>query len=166
MVGGSEHEAEPELVDGARDPLRRQLQPEAERLEHVRRPRGGRDGAVPVLGNAGAGRGGDQAGRRRDVERVCAVAPRPGGVYEVVTLRPHGDHVLTHRLGTAGDLVSRLALRPQGGEESPNLSRSRLAAHDLAHHRARDGALEARSVDEPCERPLDRRIAHGAAFAP
>jgi hypothetical protein len=35
MVRRREHEAEAELVDRLRDPLRRQLEPEAELFEHV-----------------------------------------------------------------------------------------------------------------------------------
>jgi hypothetical protein len=36
VVGGREHEPEAQLVDRARDLPRLQLEPEAERLEHVR----------------------------------------------------------------------------------------------------------------------------------
>ena len=40
----------------------------------------------------------------------------------------HAQHVLAHRLGAAGDLVGRLALRAQRDEEAADLRRRRLAA--------------------------------------
>ena len=111
MVRGREQEAEPELVDRLLDAFRFLLEREAERLENVRRAAGGGDGAVSVLRDCGAGRRGDERGRGRDVDRVRAVAARAGGIDEVVAARPHRQHVRAHRLGTAGDLVGRLALR-------------------------------------------------------
>ena len=111
VVGGREHEAEAELVDRARDPLGRLLEREAERLEHVGGAGGRRHGAVAVLRDPRAGRRRHDRRRRRDVERVRAVAARPGRVDEVVALRPHRQDVLAHRLRAAGDLVRRLALR-------------------------------------------------------
>ena len=148
VVRGREEEAEAELVDRARDPLGRKLELEAERLEHVRRPGGGRDGAVPVLRDRGAGGGGDQGGGGRDVERARAVAARTGRVHEVVARRPHGERVLPHRLGAAGDLLHGLALRAQGDEEAGDLHGRGLAGHDLVHHAAGLGTREVVSVEE------------------
>ena len=87
VVRRREHEAEAELVDRLRDPLRRLLEPEAERFEHVRRPGRRRDGAVAVLRDAGAGRRSDDRGRGRDVDRAGAVAAGAGRVDEVVAAR-------------------------------------------------------------------------------
>ena len=147
-----EHEAEAELVDRLLDPLRRLLEREAERLEHVRRARGRRDGAVAVLRHAGACRRGDERRRRRDVERARAVAARAGGVDEVVALRPDGEHVRAHRLRTARDLVRGLALEPQRDEEAADLGRRRVAAHDLVHHLAGLLPRERAAVEQVGER--------------
>ena len=119
-----EHEPEAELVDRARDPLGRQLEREAERLEHVGRAGGGRDRAVAVLRDPGAGRCGHDRRCRRDVDRARPVAARPGGVDEIVALRPYDEDVLAHRLGAAGDLVGRLALQPECDEEAADLRRA------------------------------------------
>jgi hypothetical protein len=99
-----------ELVDRALDPRGWQLEPEAERLEHVRRARGRRDGAVAVLGHARARRRRYERGRGRDVDRPRSVAASAGRVDQVIALRPHFQHVRPHRLGAPRDLVGRLAL--------------------------------------------------------
>ncbi len=157
MVRGGEHEAEAELVDRLRDPLRGLLEAEAELLEHVRRAGRRRDGAIAVLRDAGPGRRRHDRGRRRDVERAGAVAAGAGGVDQVVALRPHGQDVLPHRLGAAGDLVGRLALEAERDEEAADLGLRRLAAHDLAHHLAAARPPELLPVQEVGERLLDHR---------
>ena len=128
---------------------------EAERLEHVGGAGGRRHGPVPVLGNARAGRRRHDRGRRRDVERVRAVAARPGRVDEVVPLRPHRQDVLAHRLRATGDLVRRLALDAERDEEAADLGRRRLAAHDLVHDLTRALTREVASLEQLCERGLD-----------
>ena len=122
VVRGREHEAEAELVDRLRDPLRRLLEREAERLEHVGRAGGRRDGAVAVLRHTGPGCGGDDRGRRRDVDRVRSVAACARGVDEVVALGRDRQDVLAHRLGAARNLVGRLALQPERDQEAADLS--------------------------------------------
>ena len=139
---GREHEAEAEPVDRLGDPLRRLLEPEAECFEHVGRAGRRADRSVPVLGDGGARRRGDERGGRRHVERARAVASRADHVDEVVARRVDGQDVLSHRLRAAGDLVCRLALGPQRDEEPGHLRLRRLAAHDLAHHLAGLGARE------------------------
>ena len=83
MVGGREHEPEADVLDAARDRAGAQIDPGAERLEHVGRAgqAGGR--AVAVLGDRAARAGGDQRGGRRDVERPPPAAGA-GGVEQVV----------------------------------------------------------------------------------
>ena len=70
---------------------------------------------------------------------------------------PNGKDVRAHRLGAPGDLVGRLALRPQRDEKAADLRGRRLAAHDLAHDLAR---LVPREV-VPVEQRLDRGLDHG-----
>ena len=157
VVRRREHEAEPELVDRLRDPLRRLLELEAERFEHVRRSGRRGDGAVPVLGDARAGRRGDDRSRGRDVDRAGAVAARARRVDEVVALRMHRQHVVAHRLRAAGDLVRGLALQAQRDEEAAHLRRGGVAAHDLAHHLAAACAAEVLAVEQVGQRLLDQR---------
>ena len=157
VVRGREHEAEAELVDRLRDPLGRLLELEAQLLEHVRRARRGRDGAVAVLRDAGARRRGDDRRRGRDVDRAGAVATGARRVDEVVAPRVHGQDVLAHRLGAAGDLVGRLSLQPQRDEEAADLGGRRVAAHDLAHHLAAARPAELLAVEQVGERLLDQR---------
>ena len=137
VVGRGEEEAEPERVDRLLDPRRWELELEAERLEHVGRAGGRRDRPVAVLRHPGTGRRGEQRGRGRDVERPRPVAACARRVDEVCALRVHGENVASHRLGTAGDLVRRLALDPHGDEEGADLRGRGVAAHDLVHDGAR-----------------------------
>ena len=141
------------------------LEAEAERLHDVRRARRGRDRAIAVLGHGRARARGDERGCGRDVQRACSVAAGAGGVDEVGPRRPHRQDVVAHRLGAAGDLGDRLALRAQSDEKAADLRRSRLAAHDLVHHGARLLAREVASVQHPRDRLLDHRpsLADGGA---
>ena len=70
----------------------------------------------------------------------------------------HREHVRTHRLGAAGDLVRRLPLRAQRDEEPADLRRRRLSAHDLAHHLAGVVAPEVMPVEQRVDRGLDHRV--------
>jgi hypothetical protein len=63
-----------------------------------------------VLRDASAGRGRDQRGRRRDVQRPLAIAAGADDVDEVVPLWPDDDRLLADRLREPGDLVRGLAL--------------------------------------------------------
>ena len=86
-----------------------------------------------------------------------AVAAGAGRVDEVVAARLDGEHVRAHRLGAAGDLVRRLALRAQRDEEAADLRGRRVAGHDLAHDLARLVAAEVAAVEHLLERLLDHR---------
>ena len=156
MVGRSEEEAEAELVDGALDALRGLLEVEAERFEDVGRARRGGDRAVSVLGHARAGGRRHESRGSRDVEGARAVAAGPGGVDEVVALRAHREHVRSHCLRAAGDLVGGLALEPERDEETADLRRSGRAAHDLAHDRTSLLPAQVLAVEEPRETFLNR----------
>ena len=153
-----EEKAEAELVDRLRDPFGPLLEAEAERLEDVGRAARRGDGTVPVLGDRGAGRRGDQCGGGRDVDRVGAVAPRPRRVHEILAPRIDGEDMRSHRLGAACDLVRRLALRAQRDQEAPDLRGRRLAEHDLVHHGTRLRALERLAVQQLRDGSLNHRF--------
>ena len=157
VMGRCEQEAEAELVDRPCDPLRRQLELEAERLEHVRRSGRRRDCPVAVLRDARARGRRNQRRRRRDVESPSPVSTGSGGVHEVLPLRVDGENVGAHRVRTAGDLVCGLALRPQRHDEACDLRVRRLAAHDRPHRLARFVAGEVVPVEHAVEACLDHR---------
>ena len=144
-----EEEAEAELVDRALDPFRRQLELEAERLEHVCRPGLRRRRAVAVLRDRGSRGRGDERGSGRDVVRVRAVAAGAHDVDEIGAGGADTEDVLAHRLGAAGDLVRRLALRTQRDEEAGDLHLRRVAGHDHGHRLARLVAREVVAVEQP-----------------
>ena len=150
-----EHEAEAELVDRERDPLRRLLERDPERLEHVGRPGRGARGAVAVLCDGRACSRGHERGCRRDVERVRAVAARADDVDHGGARRSDGHDVLAHRLREAGDLVGGLALRAQRDEEAGDLRRRRLAVHDRAHQLVGVRAREVMPVEQQLDRGAD-----------
>ena len=133
----------------------RLLEVDAELLEHVGRACRRARGPVAVLRHRRAGGRGDERGRRRDVERVRAVAAGADDVDDRRALRRDGDDVLAHRLGEARDLVGRLALRPQRDEEAGDLGRRRLAVHDRAHQLVRVLAREVVPVEQQLDRGAD-----------
>ena len=154
-MGGGEHEAEAEAVDRLADPLRRLLEDEAERLEHVGGAGCGADGPVAVLRHRRAGRGGDDRRSRGDVQRPAAVATGADDVHQVVPARPDGKNVRAHRLGAARDLVRCLSLRAQCDQEAGDLGLRRLAGHDPRHHLARLLAREVPAVHDLGDRACD-----------
>ena len=153
VVRLGEEEAEAELVDRAFDVLRRQLELEAERLEHVRGARLRRRGAVAVLRDGRARRRGNEGGRRGDVVRVRAVATGADDVDDVGALRVDAEDVLAHRLGAAGDLGRGLALHAQRDEEAGDLAARRLAGSTHRHRRPRLVPRQVVAVEQP-RKPL------------
>ena len=114
------------------DARRGQVEPDAERLEHVGRAglRGGR--AVAVLDHARAGAGGDDRRHGGDVDRHRPVTARADDVEQPAG---HRDRVGRgeHRRGDAGDLLDRLALGAQRHDEAGELDGGRRAGEDLVH---------------------------------
>src|SRR5581483_635340 len=111
-----------------------------------------------MLGHRSACGRGDDRGGGRDVEGASPVAAGADHVDDVVPPRVHGEDVLAHRLGAAGDLLRRLALRAQGDQEAADLRWRRLAAHDLAHRRACLRPAQRAALDQLGDALLD----HGA----
>src|SRR5829696_1458780 len=115
-------EAEPEagFLDAAPHAAGRQLDHQAERLQHIGGAALRGRTAGPVLAHRDAGAGGDERGHRRDVDRVGAVATRTddvdGAIPQVVA---EGDELGVAQDGVEqpGQLLGRLALRPQGDDE-------------------------------------------------
>ena len=120
-----EHEAETELVDRLGDPAP-----------------GGCSSRIPSASSTSAEPAAELAARfpcfataapaaaatsaaAVEMLNVCgAVAAGADDVDDVRSLGRDRDDVLAHRLGEPGDLVGRLALRPQGDEEAGDLGRA------------------------------------------
>ncbi len=136
VVGGREHEAEARLVDAAGDLVGAEVDPHAERLEHVGRARQAGGGAVAVLGHRATGPGGDQRRRGGDVEGRPPAA-RAGGVDQIVAAGPHRRRQPPHRGREADQLVDRLALGAQRDQHRRGLHLGGVALHDLGQHRRR-----------------------------
>ncbi|EOD60468.1 putative RNA-binding protein [Amycolatopsis vancoresmycina DSM 44592] len=127
-----QEEPDADLGEAALDVLRRQADPHAEGLQHVRRAGLRRRAAVAVLGHRRARRRRDDRRHRRDVDRVGAVAAGADDVDgRPVQLDPPG--VRQHRGRHPGDLLGRLALGPQRHREPGDPGRAGGAAHDLVH---------------------------------
>ena len=158
MVRRGEEKAETELVDGLLDPMRLELEGEAERFEHIGRPARRRHGAVAVFRHRRAAGSGDERSGCGDVDRVRAVTAGAGRVDEIVPARSNGEDVVAHRLRAARDLVGCLTLRAQRDQESSDLRRRRLAAHDLVHDCARFRARQLRTVEQFADDCLDHLV--------
>ena len=134
MVVGGEHEAHADLIDAARDHVRRQIDIDAQALEHVGAAAFARHAAPAVLAHLGACCGGHEHGAGGDVESVGAVT---AGAHDVnqVGFVGHLDlgRKLAHHLGRGRDLADGLFLHPQAGDQRRHHHRRHLAAHDHAH---------------------------------
>src|SRR5690242_6628011 len=101
MVAAGEEEPDARLIDAAADGLRRQVEADAERFEHVRRAALARDRPVSVLGYSDARRGDDERDRCRDVERLENVAARPAGVHERIARGGNAERAVAPGAGEA-----------------------------------------------------------------
>ena len=101
----------------------RQVDDDAEGLQHVGGPGRRRRGAVAVLGDRHPRGGGDDGGHRGDVDRVRAVAAGADDV-DARAVEAHRRRDLEHRGGHAGHLLGRLALRPERHDEAGDLRRA------------------------------------------
>ena len=132
---GANMKPKPTSLDAARDGLGREVDPHAERLEHVGRARQPGRRAVAVLGDRAAGAGGDQRRGRRDVERRPPAAGARGVEQVVAAGRRPASASARIVARQAGELVDRLALRAQRDQQGGDLRLGRVAGHDLGEHR-------------------------------
>ena len=137
---GREAEADAGLLDAAQHAGRRQLDDDAERLEHVGRAAQRRRRPGAVLAHRHAGPGDDDGGHRRHVDRVRAVAARADdvdGPAPQLVVQRHQLGRRQHGVEQPGQLVGRLALGPQRDDEADQLGRRGVAAEDRRHRRSR-----------------------------
>ena len=163
VVRRREHEADAGLRDRLRDLLGLQHDVGAERLQHVGAARLRRHRAAAVLGDARAGRGGDEHRRGRDVERVRRVAAGADDVDQVLAVG-HVDlgRELAHHLRRGGDLADGFLLDAQADGERRDHHRRHFAAHDPAHDRQHLVGKDLAVLDRALQRFL-RRDGHGVS---
>jgi len=160
-----EAERDPHRRRGLGDPLGRQVEPHAERLEHVGGPARRGRGPIAVLHHGGTGARHHESGHGRDVDAAVPISAGPDDVHG---LTGHVDRygVREHRVREPREFLNRLALGPQRDEEAGKDHRARLARHHLVHgpRRPRGGQIltrdEARQEGGPGGRP---GVAHARA---
>ena len=164
VEGGREAEGDAGLLGHLGHPLGGQVQPDAERLEHVGAAglRGGRP--VAVLDDLRARPGGHDRGHGGDVH---AHRPVPAGADDVEQPPGYVDRGAggVHRVGQAGDLVDGLALGLEPDREPGDLGGGRLAGEDLPHRPAGLLGGQVGAGDEGREDLSPRRHAPGAGAA-
>ena len=108
--------------------LRRELDLDAERTQHVRRARARGERAVAVLGDRNAGARHDEGRAGRDVVGARRIA---AGADHVDRVGGRGDaqHLLAHGGDRAGDFLDGLAAHAQRHQEAAHLRRRGLARH-------------------------------------
>jgi len=128
-----EQKADARLPDALFDDFRRCGDVDAHRFEDVGAATTAGNGAVAVLGNGQAGPGYDQGGGSGDVEGVAAVTAGSAGVDHRRCAWVDAGRLLPHDPRRSGQLLDRLALDPQGRDESGDLCRSCGPFHDFLH---------------------------------
>ncbi len=123
-----EHEAEPAFGQAALDRLRRCVDGDTERVEHVGRARAGGDGTVAVLGDRHAGTRHDESGAGGNVVGALGVAARAAGIDGTLR-RAHRNCPRPHGARRARDLIHGLATQPQSHEKRADLRRGRRPRH-------------------------------------
>ena len=125
-------EPETDGADHLHGSLRAHLEVDPERLEQVGGAGLRGSGSVAVFGDLDAGAGGNERGRRRDIECARPIATRANAVDDRFA-HIDGDRGLRHRVNEPGHLVGGLAFCPQRHQERRDLSLRGVAGHDLGH---------------------------------
>ncbi len=132
VVERREHEDDPHLFQHLRLTLRWQVQPNAERLEHVCAAAPGCEAPVPVLCDGHPRAGGEEGGSRGDVEGGDTAAARAAGVHDRLLLaRRNGYHRGTKRPDASGDLLGHRSADPHRDQKRRHLNGRGAALHHL-----------------------------------
>ncbi len=143
MEAGGEAEPHPDLVDAPGHPGRPEVGDHTQRLQHVGRAHGRGRGPPTVLAHLGPGGCHHQGGDGGDIDTAQAVASGATGVDDLEPGRQvEGEGVGQHGPNEAGQLLHRLALGPERGDQGGDLGRRGLTVQDLAHHRLGPGRGE------------------------
>ena len=149
------------LVDAVRHLLGVDVQPDAQRAQHVCAARLARDGAVAMLGDGHAGAGDDESRGGGDVEGAAVVAAGADDIGQRAVMWRHRDRVGAHGACTAGDLRHRLALHAQRDQEAADLRLRRFAGHDLHHGRVGFVLGQVAPVEQRSNGLLDHGVSLG-----
>ena len=133
---GAKQKPMPASATHCGDAVRRQLDVDTQRFEHVSGATLRRGGAGSVLAHGGSGAGRDERRHGRHVDRVRPVASRADDVdcrrSRLVRERDERG-VLQHGVEQAGDLLGRLTFGAKGDDETDQLCRRGVAVEDRAH---------------------------------
>ena len=155
VVAGREQESDPELVDAPPDLLGAEVEAHARRLQDIGAPGAAGDRTIAMLGDSSPRGRHDEGRGRRDVEGSGAVTARPAGVHEVLRGGLHRNGQTPHDLRGRADLGGGLALGAQAHEESSQLRRCDLTAHDRLHGPGHLLVAEGLSLRKAGERETD-----------
>ena len=131
-----EQETDAKLVHAPRHLLRRELEADTCRFEHVGAAGLARNRAVAVLRHPPTGRGDHKCRGGRDIKGMHAVAAGAAGIHQMRAADIDARCEFAHHLGGSGDFLHGFALHAQPDEETADLRRRRGAGHDQTHHRA------------------------------
>lgn len=139
MQGGGKQETDADRADTGPDLLGGQVERDAGCLEDIGAATFARNRAVAVLGHDAAGAGDDEGGSGGDVEGAGAIAAGSAGVDDDASsggIDPGIDmgRLLAHDPDGPGNLLDRLPLDAQRGDEGPDLGRGGIPAHHGQHH--------------------------------
>ncbi len=154
VVVGREHEAHANCPNALGHLLRRQMNVGTEALEHICTAGARAHGPAAMLGHLGTCSCGHKHGRGGNVEAVGTIATSAAEVHQignVCQVHGHGRGELAHHLCSRGNLIHRLALDPQGHEQSCELLCRHLARHHQPHDAQHLVSREVLAGDDLCE---------------
>ena len=128
VVRRREHEADAGLAHTLPDLIRRDVDPDAERGQHVSGPRTRRQCPVTMLGDGHAAASNDERRAGRDVDRTGAIAAGSDHI-DGIGGRRDAQHLGAHGGDRAGDFFDGLATHPQRHQEAAHLRGRRFAGH-------------------------------------
>ena len=131
---GREHEAHASRLDALGNLWRREIDPGAQRFEHVGGTGFRRHTAIAVLGHGGAGGSGDEGRGCGNIERVGGITAGADDI-DKVRIERHLDlgAQLAHHCRCCRDLADSFLLRAQAGKNCRAHQWRHFARHDHPH---------------------------------
>src|SRR5687768_4452931 len=149
------HETEADFPQVLGDLIRRLLQIDAERFEHVRTSRFTGNGATAMLGDTCPRCCGDKSRSGGDIESMSRIPASATSIYKIALIRNlHTGDEFTHDLSSRGNFPDGFLFYPQAGDDSRDQRRRQLSFHDLTHERKHLIMKNLAMLDNSCQRFL------------
>jgi hypothetical protein len=151
------HETETNLVNARLNPLDARIDIPARSFEQIGRATLRTYRAIAMFGDGHPGRGRDDPGGGRDIERMSTITTGPDPIDRIWIVHGYRHAMVAHRFNKAGDFGCGLSFYAQGDQKTGDLRRCGFAVHNAVGRRDRFFAGQVFTVEKFREQVLDHR---------